>query len=157
MTTNRKLAFVVMFLLLAAALFSALIVHAYLPEHSGAPILSLLLMVASLPASLVAYRLVSRLPGSPGIRRAVIIGLVAIVGVPLLASPFIHKITYARFGFTVYGLLPIPALDITVNRNGLLWFREKTHRITHAIATRPSTASSRSISRPSNSPQVDIT
>ena len=41
-----------------------------------------------------------------------------------------QRITYARFGFTVYGAIPIPLLDITVDQHGFLWFRTKTHQIT---------------------------
>ncbi len=39
------------------------------------------------------------------------------------------RISYSRFGLTVYGLVPIPTLDITVNQRGALWFRPKTHLI----------------------------
>ena len=39
------------------------------------------------------------------------------------------RISYSRFGLTVYGLVPIPTLDITVNQRGVLWFRPKTHLI----------------------------
>ncbi len=41
-----------------------------------------------------------------------------------------QRITYTRFGFTVYGGIPIPLMDITVDQNGFLWFRSKTHKIT---------------------------
>jgi hypothetical protein len=40
------------------------------------------------------------------------------------------RVTYARFGLTVYGLIPVPVLDITVDSHGMLWFRDKTHQIT---------------------------
>jgi len=42
------------------------------------------------------------------------------------------KILYAREGLTVYGLIPVPALDIVVGKSGVLWFREKNHLITKA-------------------------
>lgn len=37
---------------------------------------------------------------------------------------------YDHLGFTVYGAIPVPVLDITINRHGILWFRQKTHQIT---------------------------
>ncbi len=40
-----------------------------------------------------------------------------------------QRITYSRFGFTMYGITPIPVLDITINRYGVQWFRSKTHII----------------------------
>ena len=40
------------------------------------------------------------------------------------------QVTWSRFGFTVYGVVPIPFLDINVNQQGSLWFRAKTHTIT---------------------------
>ena len=43
---------------------------------------------------------------------------------------FFHRITFARFGCTLYGLIPIPTLDITVGPNGGLGFRKKTHLLT---------------------------
>ena len=49
---------------------------------------------------------------------------------PLLSMFCPGTITYSRFGLTVYGIIPVPVFDITVNSNGLLWFRDKSHRIT---------------------------
>jgi len=42
------------------------------------------------------------------------------------------RITHARFGLTVYGVIPIPLLDLTVDSRGLLGFRDKTHLVTPA-------------------------
>jgi len=39
------------------------------------------------------------------------------------------KITYSRFGLTVYGIIPVPIFDITVGPHGGLWFRNKSHFI----------------------------
>jgi len=57
----------------------------------------------------------------------VIIVLLLILLVPTLSMFAPGRITYARFGITVYGVIPILALDITVNSQGLLWFRDKSH------------------------------
>ncbi len=40
-----------------------------------------------------------------------------------------QRITFARFGLTVYGVIPVAGLDITVSSRGLLGFREKTHHL----------------------------
>lgn len=65
-------------------------------------------------------------------KRVVRITLVSIFGlltsVPIV-STFVPRITYCRFGFTVFGAMPIPFLDITINQHGVLWFRPKTHQI----------------------------
>jgi hypothetical protein len=39
-------------------------------------------------------------------------------------------ILYALPGVTVYGLIPVPVLDFVVSEDGVLAFREKSHRIT---------------------------
>jgi hypothetical protein len=57
----------------------------------------------------------------------VILILLLLVLIPALSMFYSGKVTYARFGLTVYGAIPIPVLDITVRPNGLLWFRDKSH------------------------------
>jgi hypothetical protein len=37
------------------------------------------------------------------------------------------RITYSDFGLTVYGIIPVPVLDVTVGAHGGLWFRDKSH------------------------------
>ncbi len=54
--------------------------------------------------------------------------VVLIVLLPLTSAAY-GRITYARFGLTVYGLMPVPTLDITVGPRGGLWFRDKSHTI----------------------------
>jgi hypothetical protein len=39
------------------------------------------------------------------------------------------EILYAREGLTVYGIVPVPALDIVIDADGWLRFREKTHEL----------------------------
>ncbi|MCP4283030.1 MAG: hypothetical protein GY792_01040, partial [Gammaproteobacteria bacterium] len=74
---------------------------------------------------------VTKLPDKRWVRIAVCSLFALSASVPLLSAT-VPRITYSRFGFTVYGATPIPALDITVNRYGVLWFRPKTHQITRA-------------------------
>ncbi len=51
-------------------------------------------------------------------------------------SCLIGRVTYAEFGLTTYGIIPDTALDITVDSNGLLWFRDKSHLITETETVR---------------------
>jgi hypothetical protein len=60
---------------------------------------------------------------------AVILVLLLLILIPLLSMFYSGKVTYARSGLTVYGAIPIPFLDITVDSSGMLWFRDKTHFI----------------------------
>ena len=62
--------------------------------------------------------------------RITILSIFGLLSVVPVFSVFMQRVTYSRFGFTVYGAMPIPMLDITVNQHGFLWFRTKTHRIT---------------------------
>jgi hypothetical protein len=39
------------------------------------------------------------------------------------------KVMYSRFGLTLYGIIPVPVLDITVSQQGWLWFRDKSHYV----------------------------
>ena len=56
--------------------------------------------------------------------------LIALVLAPPASMLWPGTITWATFGFTLYGAIPVPALDVIVNADGILWFREKTHLIT---------------------------
>jgi hypothetical protein len=57
----------------------------------------------------------------------VLLGLAVLA---ILASPLYYgRISYARFGLTVYGLIPVPTLDLTVGPRGGLWFRDKSHSL----------------------------
>jgi hypothetical protein len=131
MTPNRKLAVAVSSLVLAAAIFLAAILGAYLPYHSDRLFLAPGVVLGGIAVSLAAYVVVSRLSNRPAVRRVIFVLFFLAMAVPVF-SVLIRRVTYARFGLTVYGLLPVPALDITVNQHGILWFREKTHLITRA-------------------------
>lgn len=74
------------------------------------------LIVAGLPAS----RRLRRFMTGAGVVLVLCVGLSLAYG----------RVIYSRFGFTLYGLVPVPALDVTVDSRGLLWFRVKSHLIT---------------------------
>jgi hypothetical protein len=86
-------------------------------------------LVVGIICSSVLYAVVTNLPDKRWVR-VTALALFALFAFVPLASAAVPRITYARFGFTVYGATPIPVLDITVNRHGVLWFRPKTHQIT---------------------------
>jgi len=65
---------------------------------------------------------------------AILIALLIVGAYPI--SCLIGRVTFAEFGLTTYGIIPVPGLDITVDSNGLLWFRDKTHLITETEITR---------------------
>jgi len=60
--------------------------------------------------------------------------VVLLLAVAVIAPPvsmlYPGTITHARFGLVVYGIIPVPALDVTIGPRGALWFRDKSHLIT---------------------------
>jgi hypothetical protein len=60
----------------------------------------------------------------------IIVALVAVlVLAPLASMIYPGRVIYSRFGLAVYGIMPVPILDITVGGCGRLWFRDKSHFI----------------------------
>jgi len=111
-------------------LLGTYVVVTYLPEGTGDPIIVLGLLASSiLTAALVGF-LVWRLPDSRSLRIWISSITAALVLLPVASMAYPGRITYDHFGLTVYGLLPIPYLDVTINKHGVLWFRTKTHEMT---------------------------
>ena len=104
-------------------------VFTFLPVSLQRLSLTLGTLVVGIICSLVQFAIVTKLPDKRWVR-ATACSLFALFATVPLASAAMPQITYSRFGFTVYGATPIPVLDITVNRHGVLWFRPKTHQIT---------------------------
>lgn len=131
MKRNRQTGAILSLIALLATLVASAIMFMYLPPSRERVALTLGCLVGGLVTCLFLYAVVTALPDGRSWRVAVIalFGLVALVP---LGSTFTQRITYSQFGFTVYGATPIPALDITVDRHGMLWFRAKSHRITRA-------------------------
>lgn len=114
-------------LLASVSLLIAGVVWAYLTEYGPRRIVVAAVVAgAGLLAGLLGYLLVSR-----SCRTGRCLALVALVVVLLLAPlgsmVYPRKVTYARFGLTVYGLIPVPVLDVTVGPHGGLRFRDKSH------------------------------
>ena len=111
--------------LFAVSVLVAGIVWAYLTEYGLQRIaVSLAIAVVGAGAAVVAYLLVVRY--CRGKRCSLVI--VSLL-VPTLSMLYPGKVTYSRFGLTVYGVIPVPSLDITVSPGGFLWFRDKSHFI----------------------------
>jgi hypothetical protein len=69
-----------------------------------------------------------------GVRTGLVVTIAAVllllVAAPALSMIWPGRITHARFGLTVYGIVPVPALDVVVTGSGWLRFRDKTHLVT---------------------------
>jgi hypothetical protein len=133
---NRKWSIAAAILLglmpLALSFVCAGVVCAYLTEYGGLRFLLAALVAAlGISAGVCVYLLVSR--HCRDSRRALVAALLAalLVVVPLASTVYPGRITYSRFGFTIYGLVPVPTLDITVGPHGGLWFRDKSHWVAY--------------------------
>ena len=131
MKRNRKTATVLAAMTILIAAVMSWMVFAFLPVSPERVTLTAGCLVGGIISSLVLYVVVTRLPDKLGFRVVAVSLFVVLVSMPR-TSALIPRITFARFGFTVFGATPIPVLDITVNQHGVLWFRPKTHRITRA-------------------------
>lgn len=109
---------------MAAAFFT------YLPEHPLRGPLALSAAIAGFVVAVFFGGVVYRLPPHPGIQVGVVLCLVTLFVLPLVSMFVPGTVTYSRVGFTVYGAIPIPALDVVVYANGVLGFREKNRQIT---------------------------
>lgn len=131
MKRNRKTAIALATMLSLIATVVSWIVFTFLPISPERSSLTMGCLIVGLICSSVLYFLVTKLPDKSWVRVTAFALFALFVFAPL-ASALVPRITYSRFGFTVYGAIPIPILDITVNRHGALWFRTKTHQITRA-------------------------
>jgi len=129
MKRNLKTANVLSALLVCAACFAAWIVFAFLPSsRERLPLTIICLGIGSIIAWVV-FAVITRLPDNRWVRITIFLVFGVLSTIPIF-SIVAQRITYSRFGFTLYGAMPIPLLDITVNQYGFLWFRTKTHQIT---------------------------
>ena len=131
MKRNRKTAIILATMLSLIAIVASWIVFTFLPVSPERASLTMGCLVVGFICSSALYFVVTKLPDKRWVR-VTAFSLFALFAFAPLASAVVPKITYSRFGFTVYGATPIPVLDITVNQYGVLWFRPKTHQITRA-------------------------
>ena len=100
----------------------------YLTEYSS---LRLLLTTSSVVFGLVCAAGLHLILVRLGHRTRLIltICLAVLILVPLASMRYPGTITHSRFGLTVYGIVPVPFFDVKIGSHGLLWFRDKTHRV----------------------------
>lgn len=128
-TPRRSLATVLAGFCLVFTLVIAAILWRYLPFTNGGSVLSSCVLVTGSAITVLVYKLSLTLPRTRRNHLFLLsLGLV-LVAIPVV-SMWSQRITYAKFGLTVYGIFPVPVFDITVNRHGVLWFRTKSHTIT---------------------------
>lgn len=131
MKRNRKTATVLSTMILLLALGASWIAFTFLPYSAERLSITSSCLGLGLILAFASYAAMTRLPNKRWVRASVAC-LFVLVALAPAASAVVPRITYSRFGLTVYGATPIPALDITVDQHGLLWFRPKTHEITRA-------------------------
>lgn len=131
MDLNRKIANVLCLFWMLTACFAAWIFYRYLPLSTERWPLTLGCLTIGVLSAAALNWIVMQLPNKIGVRWVSTFFFVAIVLIPMLSTAR-PRITYSRFGLTVYGVIPVPVLDVTVNQYGILWFRPKTHQITRA-------------------------
>ena len=114
----------------ALSLLIAGILYAYLTEYGARRILlAVVIVAAGLVEGIAAYLLISKHCQRKRCAAIIIALLVVLLLVPLASMAYPGTVLYSQFGLTVYGLLPVPVLDITVGPHGGLWFRDKSHFI----------------------------
>jgi hypothetical protein len=125
---GRGVGLVVGLMVLAFAGLAAGILFAYMTESGWQRLVAVAaIAVAGACAAVVVYLFVTWVCKSKPRSLAIQALLAALFIVPILSMFYPGRITHARFGLTVYGLIPVPSLDITVRSNGVLWFRDKSH------------------------------
>ena len=130
MDLRRVTGALVSIVLFAISVLIAGIVWAYLTEYGWQRFaLSGAITVVGAGLAVVAYFLVVRYCKQRRCSLVVVSLLVVLLLVPALSMLYPGKVTYSRFGLAVYGVIPVPSLDITVSQGGMLWFRDKSHFI----------------------------
>jgi hypothetical protein len=99
-----------------------------LTEYGGQRIaIAAFIVAVGVGIAVAVYLLVSRVCRNKKNTIVALSLLLLLLLVPLLSMVWPGQISYARSGLTVYGLIPVPVLDITVGSHGELWFRDKSH------------------------------
>ncbi len=130
MIRNRKTAKSIATVSILVTIVMSNVVFHNLPVSRERIPLTIGVAATGIVVSLLLFLVVTRLPDRRSFRIAAVTFFALVLANPL-ASAAMQRISYSRFGFTVYGVTPLPVLDITVDSDGMLWFRPKTHRITH--------------------------
>ena len=115
MQWNRIAGILVSLVSLVLSLMAAGILCAYLTEYGEKRIILAAFIAAfGVGVGVVAYLFVSRHCKSSRSAMIVIAILVVLLLSPLASMTYPGRVIYSRFGLTVYGIIPVPVLDITV-------------------------------------------
>lgn len=126
--TNTAIGVFVGTLLASVSAVLAFIVWRYLSGHASKSLAAGLIGLVGAGAGVFVGTTISRARSRRWPTAALGISLCAALSI--FGSFAAARVSYSRFGLTVYGVIPIPVLDVTVSADGLLWFRDKTHLIT---------------------------
>lgn len=130
MKRNWALGILVGVALLGAAATAAGVICAYLTEYGERRMIAAAAVAAlGVGASFAGYILASKHCTSRKRTVATLSLLLALLLAPLASMVYPGMVTYSRFGLTVYGIIPVPVLDVTVGSHGGLWFRDKSHYV----------------------------
>jgi hypothetical protein len=127
---NERLGILALALASALGIATSCIVIAYLPEHQIRWVLAGAILLMAPLVGLILNRLIRQMPDIGPVHAGIVALLCVAILLPLASAVYPQRVTYSRFGLTVWGAIPIPYLDVRVNSRGLLWFRPKTHLIT---------------------------
>ncbi|MEN8152137.1 MAG: hypothetical protein ABFS86_20135, partial [Planctomycetota bacterium] len=93
-------------------------------------------VVAGLVVTVILHASLARAAREGPARVAAPLVLFGILALFPLSMQWPGEILMAQEGLTVYGIVPVPALDIVVGADGWLRFREKTHELSKAEVDR---------------------
>ena len=122
------LAAIASLLVLGAAGLAAFVVRTFLTEYASAGAMSVAAVAIGVIAAALLFLFLRKRPRTA--RCVLLLFLAVLVALPLSWLVWPGGFTYERFGLVVYGILPVPVLDVVITADGLPWFRDKTHRIT---------------------------
>ncbi len=100
----------------------------YLPIARERPIAAWSVAAVGVLLAWVLYFLVRKLPNRLWARTLAVLVFFFIITVPI-SSRWCQRINHARFGFTLYGAMPVPLLDLSIDADGWLLPRVKSHEI----------------------------
>lgn len=117
-------------LMILFSLLISFVLVVYLSEYGILRYLfSTLVVMVGIGSGSIAYFRISKLNMRRNLALTISVVLAVFLFAPVISMFYPGKITFCRFGLTVYGVIPIPTLDIQVNNRGLLWFRDKNHYV----------------------------
>ena len=131
MKHKQSIAIILSCIVFLSFLSASLIVFFYLTEYGSRRLaLASAITFGGIILSCVVYWIFTKLCHNRKCEFIFVAVFCIIILTPFLSMKCPGKITYSRFGLTVYGCIPIPILDITVGPKGVLGFRDKSHFIT---------------------------